>query len=143
MHDGVKVLVGTRKGAFVFRSDAGRSAWQCQGPIKLGTIVNHLVGDPRGGGTMLMAAKTGHLGPTVLRSTDDGQTWQEAKRPPAFPKAAGGEGFKLHPGRGSAVLFYNLLEDGNGDDASLHAALPVTRGEKWLANFWVWDPARK
>lgn len=61
----------------------------------------------------------------------------------AFPKAANGRGIKVHPGKGSAVLFYNLLEDGNGDDLSLHAALPVLEGEKWLANFWVWDPKRK
>ena len=61
----------------------------------------------------------------------------------AFPKAADGMGFKVHPGKGSAVLFYNLLEDGNGDDLALHAALPVRQGEKWLANFWVWDPKRK
>lgn len=53
------------------------------------------------------------------------------------------KGFKVHPGKGSAVLFYNLLPDGNGDVESLHAALPVRRGEKWLANFWVWDPKRK
>lgn len=58
----------------------------------------------------------------------------------AFPKGNNGEGFKIHPGKGSAVLFYNLLEDGNGDELSLHAALPVRQGEKWLANFWVWDP---
>jgi hypothetical protein len=32
----------------------------------------------------------------------------------AFPKGAGGGGFKVHPGKGAAVLFYNLLEDGNG-----------------------------
>ena len=49
-------------------------------------------------------------------------------------------GFKIHPGKGNAVLFYNLLSDGNGDDLALHAALPVKKGEKWLANFWVWDP---
>lgn len=30
----------------------------------------------------------------------------------------------------------------SGDDLSLHAALPVNRGEKWLANFWIWDPKR-
>jgi prolyl 4-hydroxylase len=58
----------------------------------------------------------------------------------AFPKAANGKGIKVHPGKGSAVLFYDLLEDGNGDDLSLHAALPILKGEKWLANFWVWDP---
>ena len=56
----------------------------------------------------------------------------------AFPKGAGGKGFKVAPKRGTAILFYDLLEDGNGDDLALHAALPVHRGEKWLANFWVW-----
>jgi photosystem II stability/assembly factor-like uncharacterized protein len=38
-----------------------------------------------------MAAKTGHLGPTVFRSTDRGKTWTEARQPPAFRKAADGE----------------------------------------------------
>jgi prolyl 4-hydroxylase len=47
--------------------------------------------------------------------------------------------YQLHS-LGQAVLFYNLLEDGNGDDLALHAAMPVKEGEKWLANFWVWDP---
>jgi len=61
----------------------------------------------------------------------------------AFPKGGHGGGFKVKPVKGDAVLFYNLLEDGNGDDLALHAALPVWRGEKWLANFWVWDPKRK
>lgn len=61
----------------------------------------------------------------------------------SFPKAGSGGGIKVVPKKGMAVLFYNLLEDGNGDDLSLHAALPVLRGEKWLANFWVWDPKRK
>ena len=62
----------------------------------------------------------------------------------AFPKAANGGGIKVHAGKGNAVLFYNLLEDGNGDDLALHAALPVKDGhEKWLANFWVWDAKRR
>jgi prolyl 4-hydroxylase len=53
------------------------------------------------------------------------------------------QGMKVHRGKGSAVLFYNLLEDGNGDALALHAALPVHRGEKWLGNFWVWDSTRR
>ena len=52
------------------------------------------------------------------------------------------EPLALHPGAGGAVLFYNHPPDGNADVNSLHAALPVVRGEKWLANFWVWDPVR-
>ena len=59
----------------------------------------------------------------------------------AFPQAVmadGSTGFKIHPGKGNAVLFYNLLEDGNGDAISLHSALPVAEGEKWASNLWVW-----
>eukprot|EP01084_Bolivina_argentea_P124597 220779_1 len=59
-----------------------------------------------------------------------------------FPKADEGRGVALHPGKGNSVLFYSMLEDGNADDLSLHAALPVNEGEKWLCNFWVWDPSR-
>ena len=56
----------------------------------------------------------------------------EAGGETAFPKGgADGLGFKVEPRKGSAVLFYNLLEDGNGDDLALHAALPVWQGEKW------------
>jgi prolyl 4-hydroxylase len=61
----------------------------------------------------------------------------------AFPKAMGGEHTLLiKPVKGTAVFFYNLLEDGNGDDLAVHAAETVLRGEKWIANFWVWDPKR-
>jgi hypothetical protein len=101
---GVSLLVGTRKGAWLFHSDAARKSWRVEGPILLGNIVNHLVRDDRGSGTLLMAAKTGHLGPTIFRSTDQGKTWKEAARPPAFPKAEGGNGravghtFWLSPG---------------------------------------------
>lgn len=61
----------------------------------------------------------------------------------AFPKGGPEGGFKVRPVKGSAVAFYNLLEDGNGDDLALHAALPVLKGEKWLSNYWIWDPKRR
>lgn len=86
----VALLVATRKGAWVFRSDASRRIWRTDGPHFLGHIINHVVLDPRDGRTLLAAAKTGHLGPTVFRSTDFGRTWKEAARPPAFAKAPDG-----------------------------------------------------
>ncbi len=89
--DGVLVLVATRKGAWLYRGDSSRKSWRADGPHFLGHIVNHVVLDPRDGRTLLAAAKTGHLGPTVFRSTDFGKTWKEAARPPAFPKAREGE----------------------------------------------------
>ena len=86
------VLVATRKGAWLYRGDARSDHWQADGPHFLGHIVNHLVLDPRDGRTLLAAAKTGHLGPTIFRSTDMGRSWKEAARPPAFAKAQDGEG---------------------------------------------------
>ncbi|HWC63297.1 MAG TPA: hypothetical protein VG501_06730 [Rhizomicrobium sp.] len=82
------LLVATRKGAWLFHGDAARRNWKADGPHFLGHVIHHLVLDPRDGKTLLAAASTGHLGPTIFRSTDFGRTWSEAKRPPAFAKAA-------------------------------------------------------
>ncbi|KAJ1449502.1 hypothetical protein M885DRAFT_535286 [Pelagophyceae sp. CCMP2097] len=60
----------------------------------------------------------------------------------SFPKAAGGRGISVVPARGDAILFYNMLPDGNGDDLALHAGMPVLDGEKWVCNLWIWDPVR-
>src|SRR5437588_219787 len=87
---GPLLLVATRKGAWLFRGDADRQTWRADGPHFLGHIINHLVLDPRDGRTLLAAASTGHLGPTIFRSTDFGRSWQEATRPPAFKKVPEG-----------------------------------------------------
>ena len=80
------VLVATRKGAWLFHGDAARKTWRADGPHFLGHIIHHLVLDPRDGKTLLAAASTGHLGPTIFRSTDMGKSWKEATRPPDFKK---------------------------------------------------------
>lgn len=86
------ILVATRKGAWLFHGDPARQRWRVDGPHFLGHIVSHLVLDPRDGCTLLAAVSTGHLGPTLFRSTDLGQHWQEARRPPAFASTTDGSG---------------------------------------------------
>jgi photosystem II stability/assembly factor-like uncharacterized protein len=101
----LSLLIATRKGAWIFHGDPGRTAWEATGPHFLGHIVNHVVADPRDGVTLLAATSTGHLGPTIHRSSDRGRTWKEASRPPAFAKEAGGRAvghtFWLTPGHAS------------------------------------------
>ena len=93
----IALLVGTRKGAFVLRSDASRRQWKISDGLFIGSVVHHMVMDPRDRRTILMTAHTGHLGPTIFRSTDLGKTWQETKRPPAFAKAPEGQpGLVVH-----------------------------------------------
>jgi hypothetical protein len=84
------LYVATKKGAWFLRADADRRTWTLDGPHFLGNVVHHVVLDPRDRRTVLLAAKTGHLGPTIFRSRDGGREWREAARPPAFAKAPEG-----------------------------------------------------
>jgi photosystem II stability/assembly factor-like uncharacterized protein len=85
------LLIGTKKGVFFLQADPDRRSWSIEGPHFLGHLAYHVVLDPRDRRTLLLAAKTGHLGPTVFRSTDLGKTWSEASSPPAFARAPEGE----------------------------------------------------
>ena len=87
----VALLVATRKGAFILRSDAARRSWKLTDALYHGHIVHHFMQDPRDPKTLLIAARTGHLGHTMFRSTDGGRSWKECSKPPAFKKVAEGE----------------------------------------------------
>src|SRR6185312_5082914 len=85
MADKTRLLIGTRKGAWFLDGGSDRESWSPIGPLFLGQIINHLVSDRRDPKVLLAAASTGHLGPTIQRSLDGGETWTEATRPPALP----------------------------------------------------------
>lgn len=86
----VLVLVSTRKGLFFLRAATSRARFRLEGPHFLGHTIHHAVLDARNGRTLLVAARTGHLGPTIFRTDDFGGSWQEAAAPPQFPKATEG-----------------------------------------------------
>jgi hypothetical protein len=91
------LLLCTRKGLWIAHADDARRAWRLEGPHFLGHELHHAVLDPRDRRTLLVAAKTGHLGPTVFRSEDFGRSWKEAAQPPAFRKAPEGQtGLAVH-----------------------------------------------
>ena len=58
------------------------------------------------------------------------------------PEEACEKGFRVKPKKGTAILFYSMLSDGNLDEKSLHSGCPVKEGEKWAANWWFYDPFR-
>lgn len=144
------LLVATRKGAWLFHGDPQRQAWQVDGPHFLGHIVTHLQLDPRDGRTLLAAVRTGHLGPTLFRSTDLGRSWQEASRPPAFAAPSNGlparsvdHTFWLTPGHASEPgswyagtspqgLFRS--EDGGDSWTPLPAVNDSERFREWMGS---------
>lgn len=71
----VRVLVGTKKGAFVLTSDAGRKKWEVSGPHFAGWEIYHLKGSPVDPNRIYASQSSGWFGQVMQRSDDGGQTW--------------------------------------------------------------------
>jgi hypothetical protein len=72
---GVRVLVGTRKGAFILASDAGREKWDVSGPHFGGWEIYHMAGSPANPDRLYASQSTGWFGQLIQRSDDGGATW--------------------------------------------------------------------
>src|SRR6516164_8433064 len=73
---GVRVLVGTRKGAFVLSSDGKREQWDVSGPHFAGWEIYHVKGSPADPSRLFAAQTSGWFGQLIQRSDDGGETWQ-------------------------------------------------------------------
>lgn len=86
----VKVLVGTRKAAFIYTSDAKRERWEISQPIYTGWSIYNMAADVRGDHPRLYAAANHFAwGPSVAKSDDLGATWDYRSKGLAFPKDSG------------------------------------------------------
>jgi hypothetical protein len=74
---GVRVLVGTRKGAFVLTADGTRGRWDVQGPLFAGWEVYHMAGSPADPDRIYASQSTGWFGQHIQRSDDGGATWEK------------------------------------------------------------------
>ena len=72
---GVRVLIGTHKGAFIMTSDADRKKWDMSGPHFAGWEVYHMHGSPANPDRLYASQSTGWFGQIIQRSDDGGQTW--------------------------------------------------------------------
>ncbi len=72
----VRVLIGTRKGAFVLTSDCKREKWEVNGPHFGGWEIYHLKGSPVDPNRLYAAQHTGWFGQLIQRSNDGGKTWE-------------------------------------------------------------------
>ena len=79
---GVRVLVGTRKGAFVLTSDGKREKWEVSGPFFAGWEIFHLKGSPADPDRLYASQCSGWFGQIIQRSDDGGRTWHQPGTPP-------------------------------------------------------------
>src|SRR5215471_12944946 len=93
----VRILVGTRKGAFILTSDGKRENWDVSGPHFAGWEIYHLKGSQKDPNRIYASQSSSWFGQIIQCSDDGGKTWQQpgtpkgqpATTPEGFPKGAG------------------------------------------------------
>ena len=73
----VRVLVGTRKGAFVLSADGKRDRWDVSGPHMAGWEIYHIKGSPANPDRLYASQSSGWFGQVMQRSDDGGKTWEQ------------------------------------------------------------------
>ena len=99
------LLIGTKKGAWIYSSDERRQAWEVSEPIMPGWTIHHLAVDRRRETPRIYAAANHWAwGPSVARSDDGGKTWEQRSPGLAFPEDMGvaiGSVWHIRPGHES------------------------------------------
>ena len=85
----VRVLVGTRKGAFVLTADAKREQWDVTGPHFGGWEIYHLKGSPADPDRLYASQSSGWFGQVIQRSSDGGRTWETVGNKFSYDGATG------------------------------------------------------
>jgi photosystem II stability/assembly factor-like uncharacterized protein len=85
---GVRVLVGTKKGAFILTADGKREKWDISGPHFAGWEMYHLKGSPADPNRIYASQTSGWFGQIIQRSDDGGKTWFQPGTPPGEPTTA-------------------------------------------------------
>jgi photosystem II stability/assembly factor-like uncharacterized protein len=81
----VRVLVGTKKGAFVLTADGKRAHWDISGPHFTGWEMYHLKGSPVDPNRIYASQTSSWFGQIIQRSDDGGKTWHQPGTPPGEP----------------------------------------------------------
>ena len=80
----VRVLVGTKKGAFILTSDGKRKKWDVTGPMFVGWEIYHMKGSPVDPDRIYASQTSGWFGQVIQRSSDGGKTWETPGGGPSF-----------------------------------------------------------
>src|SRR5258708_2263830 len=81
----IRVLVGTRKGAFILTSDGKRQKWDVSGPLLAGWEIYHMKGSPADPSRIYASQSSSWFGQVIQRSDDGGKTWHQPGTPPGEP----------------------------------------------------------
>jgi hypothetical protein len=136
----VRVLVGTRKGAFILTADGKRQAWEVRGPYFGGWEIYHMKGSPADSNRIYASQSSSWFGQVIRRSDDGGKSWHQPGSPPGEPATAP-EGAP----KGESNKFVYDTSAGSGRPLTTHQWYDGTQRpwefkRVWLLEPWQTDP---
>jgi photosystem II stability/assembly factor-like uncharacterized protein len=132
---GVRVLVGTRKGAFVLTSDGKRQTWKVDGPHFAGWEIYHMKGSPVDPNRVYASQTSGWFGQIIQRSDDGGKTWFQPGTPPGEEKGPGGMP------KGESNKFVYETSGPNGKPLTTHQWYDGTQHPWEFKRVWHLEPS--
>ena len=112
---GVRVLVGTRKGAFILTADGKRKDWKVEGPLFAGWELYHLKGSPADPNRIYASQTSAWFGQVIQRSNDGGKTWEvpgSDKPPEGFEPMKSSNDFRYDTSATGKPLTTHMWYDG-------------------------------
>jgi photosystem II stability/assembly factor-like uncharacterized protein len=133
---GVRVLVGTKKGAFILTSDGKRQKWSVAGPLFAGWEVYHMKGSPVDPDRIYASQTSGWFGQIIQRSSDGGRTWEQ-------PGTPAGEPLTTPDGmpKGESNRFVYDTEPPNGRPLTTHQFFDGTQHPWEFKRVWHIEPS--
>jgi len=129
----VRVLVGTKKGAFVLSADAKRKDWKVSGPFFAGWEIYHMKGSPVNPDRIYVSQSSGWFGQVIQRSDDGGKTWLQ-------PGAPIGENPAAWPPKPSNKFTYDA-SDATGKPLTTHQWYDGTQHPWEFKRVWHMEPS--
>jgi photosystem II stability/assembly factor-like uncharacterized protein len=126
---GVRVLVGTRKGAFILTADGKRQQWEVSGPLFAGWEIYHLKGSPADPDRIYASQSSAWFGQIIQRSSDGGKSWEQPGTKPG-ERTMTPEGFPM--GESNKFVY----------DASSERGRPLTTHQWYDGTQHPWEFAR-
>src|SRR5579863_10314358 len=130
----VRVLVGTRKGAFILTADGKRDNWEVSGPHFAGWELYHLKGSPADPNRIYASQTSGWFGQLIQRSDDGGKTWHQSGTPPGEPPAPG-------PPKAASNKFAYDTSDKSGKPLTTHQWYDGTQHPWEFKRVWHIEPS--
>src|SRR6476659_5226268 len=132
----VRVLVGTRKGAFILTSDGKREKWDVSGPHFAGWEIYHVKGSTADPNRIYASQTSGWFGQIIQRSDDGGQTWFQPGTPTGLPTVTP-EGMPM----GESNKFVYDTSDETGKPLTTHQFYDGTPHPWEFKRVWHLEPA--